>query len=204
MSINDLFGIIKNRRSLRWYRPDPVSDELIRQLLTAAIWAPSAHNRQPWRFVVVQSLDAKQRLAGAMATRWLEDGVIRSQTYHKAQARIEKSKKRLVEAPVLIVVGMTMADMDRYPDARRRQAERDMAVQSVAMAGQNLLLMAHARGLAACWICAPLFCPDVVRDVLDLAGDFEALGLITLGYPREQDKAREKERLPLETRILWR
>ena len=74
-----------------------------------------------------------------------------------------------------------MADMDQYPDDRRQQAERVMAVQSVALAAQNLLLAAHAEGLGACWMCAPLFCPDVVRDALALPEDWEAQALIHAG-----------------------
>jgi len=75
-----------------------------------------------------------------------------------------------------------------------------MAVQSVALAAQNLLLMAHAEGLGACWVCAPLFCPDVVRDVLSLPADWEAQGLITMGYPAEQ---RTKTREPLDIKSRW-
>lgn len=68
-----------------------------------------------------------------------------------------------------------------------------MAVQSVAMAGQNLLLAAHAHGLGACWMCAPLFCPDVVRSALSLPIDWEPQGLITLGNPAQsRSKTRRK------------
>jgi nitroreductase len=76
-----------------------------------------------------------------------------------------------------------------------------MAVQSVAMAGQNLLLMAHALGLGAVWLCAPLFCPETVRAALDLPPDFEAQGVIALGYP---DQERTKEREPLDSKVVWR
>lgn len=76
-----------------------------------------------------------------------------------------------------------MADMDSYPDQRRQQHEWLMAAQSVAMAGQNLLLAAHALGLGGCWLCAPLFCPEVVRQTLALPADWQPQGLVTLGYP---------------------
>jgi len=69
------------------------------------------------------------------------------------------------------------------------------------MAGQNLLLAAHVLGLGACWLCAPLFCPDVVRDTLALPPDWQPQGLITAGYPAE---TREKTRAPLETRVVFR
>jgi F420 biosynthesis protein FbiB-like protein len=94
-----------------------------------------------------------------------------------------------------------MAEMDRYPDARRQAAERTMAVQSVAMAGQNLLLMAHAMGLGACWICAPLFCPDTVRETLGLPADWEPQGMILVGFPAGPPRA--KDRRPFEAFVRW-
>jgi F420 biosynthesis protein FbiB-like protein len=81
-----------------------------------------------------------------------------------------------------------MIDMDRYPDARRSQSERMMAVQATAMAGQNLLLAAHAAGLGGCWMCAPLFCPETVAAVLALPADWEPQGIVTLGHPAESGK----------------
>jgi coenzyme F420-0:L-glutamate ligase/coenzyme F420-1:gamma-L-glutamate ligase len=100
------------------------------------------------------------------------------------------------------VVCMTMADMDRYPDARRTRAERIMGIQSVAMAGQNLLLAAHALGVGACWMCAPLFCPDTVAKALNLPPGWEAQGLVTLGYPEGQPGGSGRE--PLAKRVIYR
>jgi coenzyme F420-0:L-glutamate ligase / coenzyme F420-1:gamma-L-glutamate ligase len=94
-----------------------------------------------------------------------------------------------------------MQDMDTYPDEKRSFNEKVMAIQSTAMAGQTLLLAAHAAGLGACWMCAPLFCPDVVRGVLALPDHWEPQGLITLGYPAE---TRQRERKPVEEIIVWR
>jgi nitroreductase len=90
------------------------------------------------------------------------------------------------------VACFTLADMDRYVDTRRAAAERQMAVQSTAMAVQNMLLLAHAEGLAACWMCAPLFCPDSVRAALDLPADWQPQAVITLGRPAAAGKPRER------------
>jgi nitroreductase len=83
---------------------------------------------------------------------------------------------------------MTLADMDRYPDVRRRDAERSMAIQGTAMATQNLLLAASTVGLAACSMCAPLFCPDTVASALSLPADWEPQALVTIGYPADAGK----------------
>jgi F420 biosynthesis protein FbiB-like protein len=112
-----------------------------------------------------------------------------------------RSYSRITKAPALVLVCLTMADMDHYPDQRRALMEHLMASQSVAMAVQNLFLTAAAEGLGACWMCAPLFCPDVVSATLDLPTDWEPQALITMGYPAEQ---KQSTRQPLESRVLWR
>lgn len=112
-----------------------------------------------------------------------------------------RSYRRMTGAPLLILLCLTMTDMDNYPDERRQHHEWLMAAQSTAMAGQNLLLAAHALGLASCWMCAPLFCPDVVQAVLELPEDWQPQALITVGYAAEE---RQKTRHPFTTRVLYR
>ena len=85
--------------------------------------------------------------------------------------------------------------MDTYPDARRNDAEYIMAVQSTAMASQIILLKAQASGLGACWVCAPLFCPDTVRAALDLPAAWQPQGLILLGWPAEPGRVRDRKPL---------
>jgi len=200
MNPSALSGIIESRRSVRRYEDRPVSDDVLRRLLDAARWAPSAHNRQPWRFAVLRRAETRARLAEAMGARFRADLAADGLPAEHVEAQVARSRARIGAAPAVIVLCLSLRDMDRYPDARRQDAERTMAVQSAALAAQNLLLMAHAEGLGACWLCAPLFCPDVVRDALSLPDDWDAQALITLGYPAE---TRVKSREPLETRTLW-
>jgi coenzyme F420-0:L-glutamate ligase/coenzyme F420-1:gamma-L-glutamate ligase len=196
-----LYAIMKSRRSVRRYAEQPIAPELVQRLLEAAIWAPSAHNRQPWRFVVLSSAETRRALAAAMGERLRADLTADGAAPELIERDVSRSYSRISGAPLAIMVCLSMADMDRYPDGRRNEAEYIMAVQSVAMAAQNLLLAAHAEGLGACWMCAPLFCPDVVRNALNLPADWQPQALITLGYPAA---ARESSRHALETRVLWR
>ncbi|NLF67027.1 MAG: nitroreductase family protein [Chloroflexi bacterium] len=190
-----VLSAIRERRSIRRYRPEPVPAGLLAEVLAAATWAPSAHNRQPWRFAVVRSPAGKAELAEAMGDRLRADLEADGAPQEVIETDVRRSYQRMTGAPALVVVCLTMADMDLYPDERRQQNERTMAVQSTAMAGQNLLLAAHAVGLSGCWLCAPLFCPQVVRATLGLPSDWEPQGLITLGYPAQE---RTKSRRPLE------
>lgn len=191
---------LTTRRSLRRYQPDPVPDHLIEQLLSAAIAAPSAHNRQPWRFAVIGDPAVKETLALAMGAQLRADLTADGLPTEAIEKDVNRSYQRLTQAPLLILLCLTMADMDRYPDGRRQHNEWLMAAQSVAMSGQNLLLAAHALGLGACWLCAPLFCPDIVRATLKLPADWQPQGLVTIGYPAE---SREKGREPLASRVRF-
>ena len=197
----DYLEMMRTRRSIRRYEARPVPPALVDQLLEAATWAPSAHNRQPWRFVVIAGDAMKRELAAAMGARLRQDLSADGAPPEVIARDTERSYARVTAAPLLILVCLTMADMDTYPDTRRAANEALMAAQSAAMAGQNLLLAAHALGLGACWLCAPLFCPNVVRDTLALPDDWQPQGLITVGYPAD---AKEKTRHPLGTRVLYR
>jgi F420 biosynthesis protein FbiB-like protein len=197
----DLFELIRSRRAIRRYTPAPVSRAQIEKLLIAASWAPSAHNRQPWRFAVLTEWPEKDQLAQAMGRRLREDRLADGDSAEIIEQDIARSYARITGAPTVIVVCLSMADMDQYPDTQRQQNEWLMAVQSVSMAAQNLWLTAHSEGLAACWLCAPLFVPDLVRQTLELPVDWEPLGLMTLGYPAE---LKEKSRAPLAEKVIWR
>jgi nitroreductase len=83
------------------------------------------------------------------------------------------------------------APLDHYPDPQRQEAETIMAIQSLGAATQNMLLTAYALGLDSGWMCAPLFCPDVVRRALELAPELTPHALIAIGY-----RAREPRRRP--------
>jgi nitroreductase len=117
------------------------------------------------------------------------------------EQQVSERQARIAGAAALIVLSVSMEEMDVYPDERRSQAEWTMTVQSAALAGQNLLLAAHHYGLGACWMCAPLFVPDLIRDALALPPTWHPQALITLGYPAEEAT---KERADWETRVVWR
>ncbi len=181
--------VIFKRRSVRKYNNRRVPSRLVHMVLEAAMSAPSAHNAQPWRFIVLDNTQDRRRLATAMAKRYeidlKKDGI----SPKTREEIVETSKARFASAPILIIVCLTMKNMHRYSDRERQETEYKMAVQSVAAAVQNILLTAFAQGLGACWYCAPLFCQQAVRDGLRLTPDIEPQALITMGYPDENPNA---------------
>lgn len=196
----ELAGLIQGRRSVRSFRPEPVPRGVIERAVAAAGWAPSPHGRQPWRFAVVESRERRVGLAEAMAATWQAQLELDGQPAEVVQIRLDKSRERLSQAPVLIVPCLYLEDLDQYPDAARQEAERIMAIQSLGAAVQNLLLSVYAAGLDAGWMCAPLFCPELVRDELGLAGTMMPQALIPVGYPAKEPIRRE--RMPAEALIV--
>ncbi|MCW4022417.1 MAG: nitroreductase family protein [archaeon] len=186
---SNLFTLIKNRRSVRKFSSKKVPSDVIQRVFDVTRWAPSAHNSQPWRFVVIDDFDTKQQLAKAMAMKWKEDLQKDGTDSVFLENFVADSVKRFSGPPVLVVVCLGMKEMDSYPDKKRRQAEYVMGTQSVGAATQNLLLAVHGEGLAACWFCAPLFCPETVRNVLGIPENVYPQALITVGYPDEVPKA---------------
>jgi F420 biosynthesis protein FbiB-like protein len=187
--------VLQDRRTVRRFTADAVPAEVVERIVHAATRAPSAHNRQPWRFCLVETRERKEALANAMGQRLRFDRQQDGDDAECIDRDVRRSYERIVGAPVVIVVCMTLEDMDRYPDERRAAAEWTMAVQSTAMAGENLLLAAQAVGLGACWICAPLFCADEVLAVLALPEQWKPQGIILAGYAAEPGKARDRKSL---------
>jgi coenzyme F420-0:L-glutamate ligase/coenzyme F420-1:gamma-L-glutamate ligase len=186
---------LKNRRSIRKYEPKEISEEILEIILEGATWAPSAHNTQPWRFIVIKNSVLKLRLARAMAAFWKRDLIKDGVTENDCKNLVETSVERFSNAPLLVIPCLTMVGMHQYHDKQRQKIEFLMGVQSVAAAIENMLLAAHAMGLGACWFCAPMFCPDVVRKVLKLPSNFEPQALITLGYPAFRPEAPSRKPL---------
>ena len=192
--------VVRGRRSVRRFLPDPLPDEIVERVLEAGLWAPSPHGTQPWRFAVLRSRPARERLADAMAESWRHNLAMDGEPEEVIQGRLAGSRRRLLEAPVLILVSLYTRDLDRYPDPARAAAERTMAVQSLGACVQNMLLAAFAVGIDAGWMCAPLFCPEVVVSALGLDPALEPQALIALGHAAADP--RRRPRRPLDTLVV--
>lgn len=149
--------VIAKRRSVRHFNNKlDVSDEDLRYLLETAVTAPTAGNIQPWRFTVVRTLEAREKLAAALRQRWATN------------------------APVVIVVSA-----DPRPCAARYsdRGERLYAIQDTSAAVEHLLLATVDRGLASCWIGA--FDTDAVREAVGIQSPIEPIAILPIGYSAE-------------------
>jgi nitroreductase len=180
----ELFDILHTMRAMRQLKPDPVPDELIHQILRAAVAAPSAGNRQQWRFLVIKDPEIKQQvqryykkaLDEVAAPLWRSSapppGVTREQHNRQLDAVIYLTE-HFHEAPVWIVA--CLDEGDNLP-TRRSGA-------SIYPAVQNMLLAARALGLGATLTTRHLLYEAEVEEILGLPPGVHSYAIIPIGYP---------------------
>ncbi|MCL2135582.1 MAG: nitroreductase family protein [Candidatus Bathyarchaeota archaeon] len=185
----DLF---KQRRSIRKYKDQTVSEELVLEALNTAAQAPSAHNAQPWRFITISDKKVRQKLVAAMAEAWMKD-LVKDGVLDK-QRDVDFCVKRFNDAPVFIVACLIFEGMHTYFD-ERYLFERDLAVQSLGAALQNMLLFVSSNGLGACCFSAPMFCKNIVREVLGIPETVEPTSVVLMGYPDEKPIEKQQKEI---------
>lgn len=184
--------LIRERRSIRQFRDTPVVRELVADLLRAALWAPSPHNSQPWRFTTLFEWEDKHRLAEDMANQLRAELVADGLDPDMVEKQVSRSYARVSRAPVVVLCSLVREGLVRYPDARRDDLEWQMAVQSVGAVLQTLFLLASSRDLGTCWMAAPMYCPDVVRTAVGLPSSHHPQALVLMGYESAPGRVRER------------
>ena len=185
---------IQNRRSIRKYKPDPVDDVLIRQIVEAGTLAPSAKNRQPWKFIVCKG-EAKEKVVSAM-----EKGLDREKS---GDAVLPNSANCLgdayntlrvmEEAPVLIIVLNTNGDNPYEPINTDRRISEICDSLSIGAAIENMLLKAQELGLGTLWIANTCFAyPELIETI---GTSSQLVSAIALGYADEAPEARPRKPL---------
>jgi F420 biosynthesis protein FbiB-like protein len=194
----DVLEAIEGRRSIRAFEARPVAAELLKEFCAAGLRAPAPHHTRPWRFVILESPASRERLADEMGQAWRldldGDGVPAS----KISALLEKSRRQITTAPGLVLCGIVGEGLRDWPDQRRRTFEWQMAAHSMGAALQNIMLAAHACGVATFWISAPLYAPEAVRRALALSDSFVAQALVAFGHAADGYSPRERPTTLLE------
>ena len=144
---NGFHAFLRSRRSIRSFKSKPVPVEVLQRILETTICAPSAHNLQPWRFVVLSSAKAKLRLAEAIAGKFRQDMTTDGVPETDIEARVRRTIRRAGEAPTIVVLFRDRKMVKHQPDEARERAEGLLGSQSVALAGLQLLLAAQAFGV---------------------------------------------------------
>lgn len=172
--IDAIYRVIRERRDMRHFRPDPVDPELLRRLLQAAHWAPSVGFMQPWRFIRITSPELRRQMHGLVEEE-------RSRTAAALGDR-EDAFMRLKVEGILdcgeVLVAALMDGREQHVFGRRTLPEMDLA--SVACALQNMWLAARAEGLGMGWV--SLFDPDALGALLGMPPGARAIAIVCLGH----------------------
>ncbi len=152
-----LLEAIKNRRSIRIYRKQELSEGTVEKLIDAASMAPSAGDIQPWEFVIVSSQNTKRALCSAAY-----------------------NQKNFEEVSIVIVA---CADEKRAEEAYGARGKNIYCIQDTAAAIQNILLTACSLGLGSCWIGA--FKEEEIRKLIKAPKSMKPIALVSIGFPNE-------------------
>ncbi len=205
-----IYELMKSRRSVRRFQPEAPSRPLIEQLLEAAVTAPSASNKQPWRFLIVTDRGVITRLAGAVRDAvdhiagHIEPGCEAAfRAYGDYFTRFEAAPVVIVPLFHSLTVLSGLVDGALGDDARERIAvmERQSGLIGTALAMQNLLLMAHALGLGASGMTGPLVASDKIREILDVPPSWEVAAFVPVGVPAEVPPPTERK--PVHRVVRW-
>ncbi len=205
-----ILELMKARRSVRRFKPQQPPRELVERLIEAAITAPSASNKQPWRFLCVSSRSVIERMAAAVRE------AVERIAAHIDPPSVEAFRAygdyftRFETAPIVIVplcrsltvlsnlVGPALAAEDR---ARIEAMERESGLIGTSLALENLLLMAHELGLGASGMTGPLVASDRIRDILEVQPSWHILALAPVGYPDETPPPTDRK--PVDKVLKW-
>jgi coenzyme F420-0:L-glutamate ligase/coenzyme F420-1:gamma-L-glutamate ligase len=177
------------RRTIRAFTAEPVDAGAVRRAVATALTAPAPHHSQPWRFVLLESAAARERLLDAMLDAWIAD-LCRDGFTPEQIARRTRRGEPLRRAPLIIVPCLVLDAAHAYPDERRSAAEQAMFTVAMGAAVQNLLIALAVEGLGSAWISSTLFCQEVAARAMDLPDGWRPAGAIAVGRPAEQAPAR--------------
>ena len=181
---------VLGRRTVRAFTAEPVDGAAVRRAVAAAVTAPAPHHTTPWRFVLLESAEARTLLLDAMLAAWNRDlRELDGWSEERVATRVRRGDV-LRNAPYLVVPCLVIDGSHDYPDAGRAAAEREMFVVAMGAAVQNLLVTLSGEGLGTAWVSSTMFCRDVVREVLALPGGWDPMGAVAVGHPAEPAPSR--------------
>jgi len=209
MDIETLERLIKTRRSIRKWKKEEVSDDLLKKAVELATWAPNGGNYQGWHFVVVKNKEVIVKMADAVQSAadliasWPE-----AKSWEDDVKRYQRNTSFFRNAPACIGVFISeyRSVMDKVllarepldPAANRIMGFRrtaPTAIQSASAAATTMLLAFHQMGLGAIWLASPLMAKKEIEAILKVQADMALVCLIAVGYP---DESLKKERKPVE------
>jgi len=197
--IEELF---RTRRSVRRFKPEPVPEALVTRLIEGAITAPSASNKQPWKFLVVQNRELIARMADCVRTATAEVAAHIPNESQPAFQRYGDYFTRFEHAPLVVVPiwrpltslsSLTSPELSPQARGAIEQLEASSGLIGTSLALGQLLLLAHELGLGASGMTGPLLARPELKRLLEVPGSWDILALVPLGFPDETPTPTERK-----------
>jgi nitroreductase len=197
MDYDAFMEIVKETRSIRRFKPDPVPDDLVDKMIEAARWAPSGFNQQPWEFVVVRDAELRGRIAG-----WYGEYMAQTRTMETTREAWQKSwdpeptgsAADFSVAPVYILVLGDNRTRAGLPMSMRYNPARQEYVFSAGLSNALLYLhmAASVLGLASQWVSgiASPYVHCLVKDLLGIPAELDVYDMLAVGYPAVRPRAK--------------
>lgn len=192
MTYDDLFDLVRQRRSIRRFKPDPVPDDLIRKIIDVARWAPSGFNMQPWEFVVIQKPELRRQIVEIADPYWRQS-VQMEEARPAWQGRTWKltgmtdTKGDFAEAPVYLLLCGDPRTQTGLPMGVQCDSHRRWLIHQSGLANAFLYmhLAATTLGLATQWfsVVQVPYVACMIKKLLGIPDALETYDLMVLGYP---------------------
>ncbi len=190
MDYSSLLELVKKRRSIRKFKPEPIPDEYVDNVIEAARWAPSGANSQPWEFIVVK----KQELRDKIIELIKEYNTLghKAETYREPEQRFRFSAAGYVRAPVFIILGGDTRTKDAYPLTTTLERGSSIFTSSLASAFLYMHLAATALGLGTQWVSSISnpYVQSLTKDLLGVPKEIEFYDMVAVGYPDLEPRPR--------------
>jgi nitroreductase len=205
-----MYDLMCARRSIRRFKPDPVPKERLEQLIEAAVTAPSASNKQPWRFLLVTKRSTIEEMVVAVkeaidriACHIPEGSVASFRTYGDYFTRFSEAPTVVVPIwkSVTILSNLTDRDLPLTDRGQIEAMENDSGLIGTSLALQNLLLMAHESGLGASAMTGPLIAAAALKTILSVPDRWGIVALVPVGFPDEHPAPTDRK--PIDKCVRW-
>ena len=199
MDIDNFIDLVKSRRSIRAYKPDPVSDEFIQKIIEAARWAPSGGNSQPWEFIVIKRKETKDKIADLFveSTKPIRQAELtREKELRVVALEREISEPGFKKAPVFILLCGDPRLNEAFPLAVYQKSGAEVLISNFASAFLCMQLAAKSLGLGSQWVSATGgLMEGQLKKLLDIPNGFKIYDMMAVGYPAYQAGPRSPRKI---------
>ncbi len=191
MDYESLLELVKKRRSIRKFKPEPIPDEYVDQIIEVARWSPSGANSQPWEFIIVKKPELKQKIVQYLNE--YNNLMRKLENLREPELSFKWTAPGFVNAPVFIVVCGDTRMIEAYPLNKVLQPKgRDIFISSMANTFLYMTLAAATLGLGAEWVSATAtpYVQPFTKDLLGIPKELEIYEMLAVGYPDIEPKPR--------------